>query len=90
MLLFIYILCLVAIIFFMLIRPQQKRKKEHAQLISSLQSGTEILTIGGLFGTVSAISEDRITITVKSGTELEFDKLAIAKVISNPNEGGIS
>ncbi len=90
MLLFIYILCLVAIIFFMLIRPQQKRKKEHAQLISSLQSGTEILTIGGLFGTVSAISEDRITITVKSGTELEFDKMAIAKVISNPNEGGIS
>ena len=90
MLLFIYILCLVAIIFFMLIRPQQKRKKEHAQLISSLQSGTEILTIGGLFGTVSAISEDRITITVKSGTELEFDKMAIAKVISNPKEGGIS
>ncbi len=90
MLLFIYILCLVAIIFFMLIRPQQKRKKEHAQLISSLQSGTEILTIGGLFGTVSAISEDRITITVKSGTELEFDKMAIAKIISNPNEGGIS
>ena len=90
MLLFIYILCLVAIIFFMLIRPQQKRKKEHAQLISSLQSGTEILTIGGLFGTVSAISEDRISITVKSGTELEFDKMAIAKVISNPNEGGIS
>lgn len=90
MLLFIYILCLVAIIFFMLIRPQQKRKKEHAQLISSLQSGTEILTIGGLFGTISAISEDRITITVKSGAELEFDKMAIAKIISNPNEGGIS
>lgn len=90
MLLFIYILCLVAIIFFMLIRPQQKRKKEHARLISSLQNGTEILTIGGLFGTISAISEDRITITVKSGAELEFDKMAIAKIISNPNEGGIS
>lgn len=80
MLLILYILCLVAIIFFFLIYPQQKRKKKHAQLISSLENGTEVLTIGGLFGTVSAISENRITITTKDGNHLEFDKLAISKV----------
>ena len=90
LLIIVYVICLAAIIYFFLLRPQQKRKKLHAQQISSLQEGNEILTIGGLFGTVTDISADRITIVVKGGTEMEFSKMAIAEIVQEKKAENIA
>ncbi|MDY2627902.1 MAG: preprotein translocase subunit YajC [Lachnospiraceae bacterium] len=79
--LIIYIFSLIAVVYFFLIRPQQKKKKMYMNMLSALQKGDEILTVGGLFGIVTDISDERIIIAVKDGTELEFDKRAIAEII---------
>lgn len=80
--LIIYILCLVAIVFFMLILPQQKRKKKLRENIAAMKQGVEVLTIGGFRGTVSEIKENTVILASYSGAELEFEKAAIAKVMT--------
>ena len=72
---------LLAVMWFLLIRPQQKRAKQHRELINNIQSGQRITTIGGIKGTVKAVDETTVVITVNGhGTELTFEKPAIKQV----------
>lgn len=58
------ILLMLVLFYFMLIRPQQKKQKETQRMRDSIKNGDEIVTIGGIYGTVTAIKEDQITIQV--------------------------
>ncbi|HCY6406190.1 TPA: preprotein translocase subunit YajC [Staphylococcus aureus] len=79
--LLIYIVVIFAVMYFLMIRPQQKRAKQHRELINNIQSGQRITTIGGIKGTVKAVDETTVVITVNGhGTELTFEKPAIKKV----------
>lgn len=80
MIILIYILCLVAIVYFLLIRPQRKRKKKLAENISSMKPGVQVVTVGGLHGEVVDKTEESVILRVKDGSELEFEIAAIAKV----------
>lgn len=80
MILAIYILCLVALVYFLLLRPQQKRKKHLASLVSSMEKGTEVITVGGLHGTVVERGETTVVLQVKDGSCLEFENAAVAKI----------
>lgn len=72
---------LIIVFYFFLIRPQQKRAKEHHEMISRIESGQRITTIGGLKGTVKAVDETTVVITVNGhGTEMTFEKPAIKQV----------
>lgn len=82
MIFLLYILCLAAIIFFLLILPQQKRKKNHRRLMDALAVGSKVLTVGGLYGVVAEVTENSVVIRGKDGGLLEFDKMAVAKVLS--------
>jgi preprotein translocase subunit YajC len=68
------------LIYFMMIRPQRKRQKEHERLLGELKKGDKIVTTGGMFGTIFAIDEDRGRVVVKiaNDTKLEFLKSSIA------------
>ncbi len=77
----IFLVIIVIAFYFLLIRPQQQRQKQQNQMISSLQPGTEIVTIGGIFGTVVAVLEDRLRIRVADGSELEVSKRAVGSVV---------
>lgn len=79
----IYLLCLVAIVYFLLIRPQQKRKKRHAALIGAMSPGVEVVTVGGLHGVLVEKTEQTCIVAVKDGSLLEFDLQAVAKVCSS-------
>ena len=71
----------IAMIYFMMIRPQRKKDKEDREMRSSLQVGDEIITIGGVVGKITKISEK--TVVVETGTgrnKIEFLKTAIASV----------
>ncbi|MFT8318369.1 MAG: preprotein translocase subunit YajC [Sporolactobacillus sp.] len=71
----------VAIFYFMLIRPQQKRTRETREMQSSLSKGDKIITIGGLHGTIESFDEK--TMVLKSGnSRLTFDRAAIREKIS--------
>jgi preprotein translocase subunit YajC len=68
-----------AFFYFLMIRPQQRRARAQRELIQSVDVGDEIMTIGGLYGTVRAVEEDRVTLEVAPGVELMFAKSAIAR-----------
>ena len=75
----VFIGAMVAIFYFLLIRPQQRRAKQQQQMLASLTPGADIVTIGGIHATVVDVGE-RVRIRVLDGTELEIAKAAVARV----------
>ena len=65
--------------YFLLIRPQQRRARQQRALIDSLDVGDEVMTIGGLYGTIRRLEDDRVTLEVSPGVDLQFTKSAIAR-----------
>lgn len=71
---------LIAVFYFMLIRPENKKKKAAAQMRSELSVGDQITTIGGIIGTVCAVQEDSIVIeTSADRVRVEFKKWAVSE-----------
>jgi preprotein translocase subunit YajC len=80
-------LILVFVIFwFLLIRPQQKRQKERNAMLQSLKKGDKVITIGGLHGTITDLTEDRVTLKVSDNTRLVFERTAVNAVIRPEGE----
>ena len=77
----VFFIALIGIMYFLMIRPQMKRQKEHRQMIDKLAKGDEVITSGGIAGTVAAISESFITVEVASGVQLRVQKGAISNVL---------
>ena len=72
---------LIAIMYFLMIRPQMKRQKEHRAMLDKLAKGDEVITSGGIAGTVVGLSDAFITVEVASGVQLRVQKGAIASVL---------
>ena len=78
----IIMVVLLAVMYFMLIRPQNKKDKQDREMRSNLQVGDEIMTVGGIYGKVVRIREDRITIASGAEkTKLEITKTAVANKV---------
>ncbi len=75
-----------AIMYFLMIRPQQKRMKEHQALINAIQPGTRVLLTSGIFGTVRHIGERQVIVELAPGTEVTMIKGNIAKVVGADEE----
>ncbi|MBJ6107613.1 preprotein translocase subunit YajC [Hymenobacter sp. BT523] len=71
------------VVFFFLIRPQQKRAAEAKSFRQALTKGTRIVTIGGLHGLVVDLTEDTVVVEVDRGTKLRFDRSAIAREVGS-------
>ena len=72
---------LIAIMYFLMIRPQMKRQKEHRAMLEKLAKGDEVITNGGIAATVVNIGESFITVEVADGVQLRVQKGAIANVL---------
>ena len=70
-----------AVFYFLLIRPQQKRAKEHTDLISSLEVGDDVLTTGGLYGTVTTIDGQIAELEIADGVVVRIQRSAVAELI---------
>ncbi len=70
-----------AIMYFMIIRPQQKRQKEHKSLMDSLTKGDEVVTNGGMMGKIKAVSDDVVRIELTESVVIKVQKSAIASVL---------
>ncbi len=77
----LFLVALIAIMYFVMIRPQMKRQKEHRQMIEKLHKGDEVITSGGIAGTVTAIGESFITVEVANGVQLRVQKGAVSNVL---------
>ena len=78
---FIMIGIFFLIMYFMIIRPQSKRAKEHKQLIESLSKGDEIVTNGGLLGRITEVGESFIRMEVSQGVAVKVQKNSVATVM---------
>ena len=74
--------------YFLLIRPQQRRARQQRALIDSLDVGDEVMTIGGMFGTIRRLDDDRVILEVSPGVDLEFTKSAIARRLEAVDDYG--
>ena len=80
---YLFILVLLALVWFMLIRPQRRRQQEAQRLLESIGVGKEIVTAGGLYGTVTAIEDDEVHVEIADGVEVRVAKRAVAGVVSD-------
>ena len=67
-----------AIMYFMMIRPQQKRQKEHQKMLESLKKGDKVVTSTGIHGTISELDETTYLVQIAENTRVRFEKSAIA------------
>ena len=88
---FIFIIVIAfAVLYLIVVRPQQRRKMQQRQLISELHVGDEVLTAGGIYGTITELDEDQVTVEIAPNTEVRVARRAIAGVTSEdePEEPG--
>ncbi len=71
---FLPFILLMAAMWFLMIAPQRKKQKEHAKMIAALKSGDEVLTTGGIYGTVVTVRDDRIVVRIGDSTKVELAK----------------
>ncbi|MFZ5825573.1 MAG: preprotein translocase subunit YajC [Bacillota bacterium] len=74
------LLVLFALMYFMMIRPQQQQAKKRQEMLGNLKAGDEVVTIGGLHGTILAIDENTVRLKVAQNVELKFNRSAIGAV----------
>ena len=79
-----------AIFYFLLIRPQQKTKRERETMLSAVKPGDRVVMSSGLHGTVVKLSEHGVTLKVADQVRLEFDRTAIGRIVPASSEGGAS
>ena len=70
-----------AVMYFVMIRPQMKRQKEHKAMIDALAKGDEVVTAGGMLGRVSKVGETYIGVEVATGVELQVQRTAIVQIL---------
>ncbi|MGY0394325.1 preprotein translocase subunit YajC [Fusobacterium sp. SYSU M8A802] len=71
----------IAVFYFLLIQPNKKKQKKQQEMLDSIKEGTEVLTIGGIKGTVVSVLGDYVEIRVDKGVKLTFRKSAISTIL---------
>jgi preprotein translocase subunit YajC len=71
----------IAIFYFLLIRPQMKRAKEHRAMVSQLAKGDEVLTTGGIAGRIEEVGDAFITLEIANGVRIKVQKHAVGNVL---------
>lgn len=84
-----FVVGLIAIMYFMFFRPQKKQREEHQRRMDSLRTNDKVITIGGVHGTISRVKDTTVVLKVSDRTEMEFSKDAIRTIV-DPNEAGSS
>jgi preprotein translocase subunit YajC len=78
---FLPIILIFVIFYFLLIRPQQKQKKEHQNLLSNLRVGDNVLTSGGIYGRITGVKDDKITVEISDKVRVKVNRGHIAGVV---------
>ncbi len=85
---FLPLIVIIVIFYFFMIRPQMKRQKEAKKFRENIQKGDKVLTIGGIYGKVTSVSEKQVELEIAENTKVKVDKTALVKdtsELSNTN-----
>ena len=78
------IILMIVIFYFLLIRPQQQKQKEHRRMLSELKKGDKVITSGGVFGVITGVRDNRVTLRISDNVRIHVLKSAISRF----QEGG--
>lgn len=79
---FLPLVLIFVIMYFLMIRPQQKRAKEHRAMVEALKKGDEIVTQGGLIGKISAVRENEIEVEIASGVKVRVIRSTVTGLVN--------
>ena len=79
---FLPIILLFAGMWFLIIAPQRKRQKQHEKMLTELKTGDEIVTSGGIYGTITNVKDDRFVVRIADNTKVELTKSSIGSRVS--------
>ena len=84
----IFIVLIVVVLYFLILRPQKKKEKERKDMLSKVQRGDRVITIGGIHGEVTGVKEQSLIILVdrERGTTLKMNRNAIHRVVAKDSE----
>jgi preprotein translocase subunit YajC len=82
----VWILVFFGIFYFLAIRPQRRQKQAHSDMVTMLKKGDEVVTIGGMFGTVTKIGDDWVEIEIAKRTRVRYLKRAISSITAAEEE----
>ena len=77
---------MIALFYFMLYRPQKKQAAKRKELLNSLKVGAEVVTIGGIYGKITALDEKTVTLAVAPGTDITFARAAINGTVARKED----
>ncbi len=75
------IVAMFGVMYFLMIRPQMKRAKEHKTMVESLQKGDEVITSGGILGRISKVDDQYVTVAIASGVVIHAQRAEIQTVL---------
>jgi preprotein translocase subunit YajC len=78
---FLPIILMFVLLYFMMIRPQMKRQKEHKTMLEALQKGDEVITSGGVLGRVSKVNDGYVSLEIAANTEVQVQKSAVQTLL---------
>ena len=78
---FLPIILMFVLLYFLMIRPQMKRQKEHKAMVEALGKGDEVVTAGGIVGKITKVGETYVNIEIANGTEVFVQKTAVATLL---------
>ncbi len=77
---------LFGIMWFFMIRPQQIKNKQRDEMLAALQKGDQIVTIGGIHGTISSIQDDLLRVRIADRVEIKLNRNGVARTLDEPEE----
>jgi preprotein translocase subunit YajC len=77
------LVAIVVIMYFLMIRPQQKKQKAHMAMMDALKQGDEVVTSGGIYGIVAGVKKNTLYLKVAEGVKIEIERFAIARVLTD-------
>jgi len=77
---------IIGIFYFLIIRPQNKKRKDTEKMLSALKKGDKIVTVGGIHGTVQSVKESTVIVKVDDNVKLEFSRSAVSGVTTSGKE----
>ncbi|GBD98933.1 preprotein translocase subunit YajC [bacterium BMS3Abin07] len=83
---FLPLIIIFAIFYFLLIRPQQKKAKQHREMLGALKKGDKVVTSGGIYGLVELVSENTVVVKIAENTKIKIGKANIATIRSSADE----
>lgn len=75
------IVAMFGVLYFMMIRPQMKRAKEHKAMVEGLQKGDEVITAGGILGRISRVDEQYVSVSIADGIDIQVQRAAVQVVL---------